>query len=125
MDSLEGARKAKADADASLKVSNDLVAAVEAKLQQLQDKFMEVRRKVHILGFVTVRIHAFARGQSEGSGSSCVKRDCFVVKMLYLVDFFMDRCVFWSCPFSYLLLNNVVSGVCSLTKRRQPRKRPR
>lgn len=41
MDSLEGARKAKADADASLKVSNDLVAAVEAKLQQLQDKFME------------------------------------------------------------------------------------
>lgn len=42
MDSLEGARKAKADADASLKVSNDLVAAVEAKLQQLQDKFMEV-----------------------------------------------------------------------------------
>lgn len=44
MDSLEGARKAKADADASLKVSNDLVAAVEAKLQQLQDKFMEVYR---------------------------------------------------------------------------------
>lgn len=44
MDSLEGARKAKADADASLKISNDLVAAVEAKLQQLQDKFMEVRR---------------------------------------------------------------------------------
>lgn len=44
MDSLEGARKAKADADASLKVSNDLVAAVEAKLQQLQDKFMEVSR---------------------------------------------------------------------------------
>ena len=43
MDSLEGARKSKADADASLKVSNDLVAAVEAKLQQLQDKFMEVR----------------------------------------------------------------------------------
>ena len=43
MDSLEGARKAKADADASLKISNDLVAAVEAKLQQLQDKFMEVR----------------------------------------------------------------------------------
>lgn len=41
MDSLEGARAAKAAADASLKVSNDLVAAVEAKLQQLQDKFME------------------------------------------------------------------------------------
>lgn len=41
MDSLECARKAKADADASLKISNDLVAAVEAKLQQLQDKFME------------------------------------------------------------------------------------
>ncbi|CAM9273872.1 unnamed protein product, partial [Choristocarpus tenellus] len=41
MDSLEMARKAKADADASLKISNDLVAAVEAKLQQLQDKFME------------------------------------------------------------------------------------
>lgn len=46
MDSLEGARKAKADADASLKVSNDLVAAVEAKLQQLQDKFMEARRRI-------------------------------------------------------------------------------
>lgn len=43
MDSLECARKAKADADASLKISNDLVAAVEAKLQQLQDRFMEVR----------------------------------------------------------------------------------
>ncbi|CAM9107555.1 unnamed protein product [Discosporangium mesarthrocarpum] len=41
MDSLEGARKAKADADASLKLSNDMVAAVEAKLAQLQDKFME------------------------------------------------------------------------------------
>lgn len=46
MDSLEGARKAKADADASLKISNDLVAAVEAKLQQLQDKFMEVTSSV-------------------------------------------------------------------------------
>ena len=43
MDSLENARQAKADADASLKMSNDQVAAVEAKLQQLQDKFMEVR----------------------------------------------------------------------------------
>lgn len=41
MDSLDAARKAKADADASLKLSNDLVAAVEAKLQQLQDRFME------------------------------------------------------------------------------------
>lgn len=48
MDSLEGARKAKADADASLKISNDLVAAVEAKLQQLQDKFMEVSWRVFV-----------------------------------------------------------------------------
>lgn len=41
MDSLESARKAKADADASLKASNEQVATVEAKLQKLQDKFME------------------------------------------------------------------------------------
>lgn len=41
MDSLESARQAKADADASLKASNEQVAAVEAKLQKLQDKFME------------------------------------------------------------------------------------
>lgn len=48
MDSLEGARSAKAAADASLKVSNDLVAAVEAKLQQLQDKFMEASSCLHV-----------------------------------------------------------------------------
>lgn len=57
MDSLEGARKAKADADASLKISNDLVAAVEAKLQQLQDKFMEAstRRPRAVLFSVAAR----------------------------------------------------------------------
>lgn len=48
MDKLEGARSAKAAADASLKVSNDLVAAVEAKLQQLQDKFMEASSCSHV-----------------------------------------------------------------------------
>jgi dynein heavy chain len=41
MDSLEAARASKAAADASLEASNQCVAAVEAKLQQLQDKFME------------------------------------------------------------------------------------
>jgi dynein heavy chain, axonemal len=41
MDSLEAARASKAEADASLKVSTDAVAAVEAKLQALQDRFME------------------------------------------------------------------------------------
>ena len=38
MDSLEAARASKAEADASLKVSTDAVAAVEVKLQALQDK---------------------------------------------------------------------------------------
>ncbi|CAM9898753.1 unnamed protein product, partial [Phaeothamnion confervicola] len=41
MDALEAARRSKAEADASLKAANDSVAAVEAKLQQLQDRFME------------------------------------------------------------------------------------
>jgi len=41
MDSLEQAKQDKAAADASLKAAQDAVAEVEAKLAQLQDRFME------------------------------------------------------------------------------------
>lgn len=64
MDSLEGARKSKADADASLKVSNDLVAAVEAKLQQLQDKFMEASELLKLLSLNAFN-NLFQRSQSR------------------------------------------------------------
>lgn len=41
MDTVEAAAKSKAEADASLAVAMGIVAAVEAKLQQLQDMFIE------------------------------------------------------------------------------------
>lgn len=80
MDSLEGARKAKADADASLKVSNDLVAAVEAKLQQLQDKFMEVRSTVYVLQSHLCRIRLCTRGSTNRSRSP----PCFEGNYVYI-----------------------------------------